>query len=98
MFCNLAGERADLFFVAGKQDKQKTACNAALRWTRRPLRGAGLAIGIVLVLGATGVAQAMLYEIKANDAVSMALAAVGASLIPAVRATTVQPVEVLREE
>jgi uncharacterized MnhB-related membrane protein len=53
---------------------------------------------IVLVLGATGVAQAMLYEIKANDAVSMALAAVGASLIPAVRATTVQPVEVLREE
>jgi putative ABC transport system permease protein len=69
------------------------------------LLGAGLAIGIVLVLGAGGVTQAMLYGIKANDAVSMALAlgalalvAVCASLIPAVRATAVQPVEVLREE
>lgn len=69
------------------------------------LLGAGLAIGIVLVLGAGGVAQAMLYGIKANDAVSMALAvaalslvAVGASLIPAVKATCVQPMEVLREE
>jgi putative ABC transport system permease protein len=69
------------------------------------LLGAGLAIGIVLVLGAGGVAQAMLYGIKANDAVSMALAvgalalvAVCASLIPALRATAVQPVEVLREE
>jgi len=69
------------------------------------LLGAGLAIGIVLVLGAGGVGQAMLYGVKANDAVSMALAvgalalvAVCASLIPAVRATAVQPVEVLREE
>ena len=66
---------------------------------------AGLAIGIVLVLGAGGVAQAMLYGIKANDAVSLglavgalALAAVCASLVPAARATRVQPVEVLREE
>src|SRR2546429_1569493 len=48
--------------------------------------------GIVLVLGAGGVGQAMLYGVKANDAVSMALAvgalalqAVGASRIPAVR-------------
>lgn len=69
------------------------------------LLGAGLAIGIVLVLGAGGVAQAMLYGIKANDRVSMALAvavlslvAVCASLIPAVKATYVQPMEVLREE
>ena len=69
------------------------------------LLGAGLAIGIVLVLGAGGVAQAMLYGIKANDAVSLglavgalAVAAVCATLIPAARATRVQPVEVLREE
>ena len=69
------------------------------------LLGAGLAIGIMLVLFAGGVAQAMLYGIKANDAVSMALAvgalalvAVCASLIPAMRATAVQPVDVLREE
>ena len=69
------------------------------------LLGAGLAIGIVLVLGAGGVAQAMLYGIKANDRVSMALAvavlslvAVCASLIPALKATYVQPMEVLREE
>jgi len=69
------------------------------------LLGAGLAIGIVLVLGAGGVAQAMLYGIKANDAVSLglavgalAVAAMCASLIPAARATGVQPAEVLREE
>jgi len=69
------------------------------------LLGAGLAIGVVLVLGAGGLTQAMLYGIKANDAVSLALAvgalavaAVCASLIPAARATGVQPVEVLREE
>lgn len=69
------------------------------------LLGAGLAIGIVLVLGAGGVAETMLYGIKANDAVSLglavgalAVAAVCASLIPAARATGVQPVEVLREE
>jgi len=66
---------------------------------------AGLAIGIVLVRGAGGVAQAMLYGIKANDAVSLglavgalAVAAVCASLIPAARATRVQPLEVLREQ
>jgi putative ABC transport system permease protein len=69
------------------------------------LLGAGLTIGVVLVLGAGGLTQAMLYGIKANDAVSLALAvgalavaAVIASLIPAARATGVQPVEVLREE
>ncbi len=69
------------------------------------LLGAGLAIGVVLVLGAGGLTQAMLYGVKANDAVSLALAvgalslaAVCASLIPAARATGVQPVEVLREE
>jgi ABC-type antimicrobial peptide transport system permease subunit len=36
------------------------------------LPGAGLAIGVVLVLAAGGLTQAMLYGIKANDAVSLA--------------------------
>jgi putative ABC transport system permease protein len=69
------------------------------------LLGTGLAIGIVLVLGAGRVAQTMLYGLKANDAVSLglavgalAVAAVCASVIPAARATGVQPVEVLREQ
>jgi predicted permease len=69
------------------------------------LLGVGLAIGIVLVLGAGRVAQTMLYGVAANDAVSLGLAvgvlsvaAVCASLIPAARATEVQPVEVLRKE
>lgn len=69
------------------------------------LLGAGLAIGIVLALGAGGVSQAMLYGVKSNDAASLALAmgtlalvAVCASLIPAVKAMSVQPMEVLREE
>jgi ABC-type antimicrobial peptide transport system permease subunit len=36
------------------------------------LPGAGLTIGVVLVLAAGGLTQAMLYGIKANDAVSLA--------------------------
>ena len=36
------------------------------------LLGAGLTIGVVLVLGAGGLTQAMLYGSKANDAVSLA--------------------------
>ena len=45
------------------------------------LLGAGLVIGIVLALGAGGVAQAMLYGVKANDVVSMALAAGALALV-----------------
>ncbi len=69
------------------------------------LLAVGLAIGGILVLAAGGAAGAMLFGVKANDTVSLAeamaalaLAAVCASLIPAARATGVQPVEVLREE
>jgi ABC-type antimicrobial peptide transport system permease subunit len=65
----------------------------------------GLGIGVILVLAVGSTARAMLFGVKASDAVSLAvamgglaLAAVCASLIPAVRATAVQPVEVLREE
>jgi putative ABC transport system permease protein len=69
------------------------------------LLGAGIAMGIVLVLAIGGLAKAMLYGIKANDVVSLGLAvgmlsvaAVCASMIPAARATGVQPMEVLRGE
>jgi len=69
------------------------------------LLGAGLVIGVVLVLGAGRLVQAMLYGVKVNDAVSLSLAvgalavaAMCASLIPAARAAGVQPVEVLRGE
>jgi predicted permease len=65
----------------------------------------GLGIGVVLVLVMGSAARAMLYGVKATDAASLALAmgglglaAVCASLIPAARATGLQPVEVLREE
>jgi putative ABC transport system permease protein len=69
------------------------------------LLGVGLVIGVVLVLAAGSAVRAMLFGVKANDLVSLALAmgglalaAVCASLVPAARATGVQPVEVLREE
>jgi hypothetical protein len=69
------------------------------------LLAVGLGIGMILVLAVGSTARAMLFGVKANDAVSLgvamgglALAAVCASLIPAARATAVQPVEVLREE
>jgi putative ABC transport system permease protein len=69
------------------------------------LLGAGLVIGVVLALAAGKAARAMLFGVKAHDVVSLAVAmgglalvAVCASLIPAARATSVQPVEVLREE
>ena len=69
------------------------------------LLGAGLVIGVILVLAAGNAARAMLFGVKANDAASLglgvgalAVAAVCASLIPAARATGVQPVEVLRED
>jgi putative ABC transport system permease protein len=65
----------------------------------------GLGIGVILVLAMGRAARAMLYGVKATDAASLALAmgglglaAVCASLIPAARATGLQPVEVLREE
>jgi putative ABC transport system permease protein len=69
------------------------------------LLGAGLVIGVILVLAAGNAARTMLFGVKTNDAASLglgvgvlAVAAVCASLIPAARATGVQPVEVLREE
>jgi len=69
------------------------------------LIGEGLAVGVILVLAAANATRAMLFGIRANDPTTLAmamgglaLAAVGASLIPAVRATGVQPVEILREE
>jgi putative ABC transport system permease protein len=69
------------------------------------LLAAGLAIGVILALVMGSAARAMLFGVKANDALTLAaamsalaLAAVCGCFIPAARATGVQPVEVLREE
>jgi putative ABC transport system permease protein len=69
------------------------------------LLAAGLAIGVVLVLAMGGAARVMLFGVKPSDGASLAMALAGlafvavcASLIPAARATGVQPAEVLREE
>ena len=69
------------------------------------LLGAELVIGTILAAAAGSVASAMLFGVTPRDPMSLALAigglalaAVCASLIPAARATGVQPVEVLREE
>jgi putative ABC transport system permease protein len=65
----------------------------------------GLVFGIVLVLAAGRSVQAILYGVKATDPstlgfsiAGMTLLALAASLLPALRAATVQPVETLREE
>jgi putative ABC transport system permease protein len=69
------------------------------------LLGIGLAFGVVLVILAGRAVQSLLFGLKATDPATMACATAGmaivalaASLIPARRAATVQPVEILREE
>lgn len=69
------------------------------------LLGLGLAVGLVLVLAAGRAVQSLLFGLKASDPATIAWAIAGlaavalaASLIPARRAATVQPVEILREE
>ena len=65
----------------------------------------GLAIGIVGALGATRVLAGFLYEVEPTDpltlgavSVVLLLVSAGACLIPARRATSVDPVSVLRSE
>ena len=69
------------------------------------LLGIGLAVGIVLSLAAGTAAASMLYGLKPSDPQTLAIAIAGisfiallASLLPARRATTVQPMAALREE
>jgi putative ABC transport system permease protein len=67
--------------------------------------GVGVLIGIILALAAGGAARTLLFGVTSMDPVSLALATTGltlvaicASFVPAARAITVQPMEVLREE
>jgi predicted permease len=65
----------------------------------------GLAIGIVLAIGAATLARSMLFGLQPSDPATIAIASVGlaavaaaASLLPAHRAATLDPVSALRED
>jgi putative ABC transport system permease protein len=65
----------------------------------------GLAVGMALALAASGAASTLLFGLKPNDpatlavaAAALALAAVGASYLPARRAARLDPMTALREE
>ena len=69
------------------------------------LLGTGLVIGTMLALSAGEIAASMLYGLKARDPLTLAAAlaamaaiALGASLLPAQRAASVDPMTALREE
>ena len=64
----------------------------------------GIALGAVLALAATRLIATFLYGVEATDPLTLALAAgilavtaLAAALLPAARAATVEPVDVLRE-
>jgi ABC-type antimicrobial peptide transport system permease subunit len=67
--------------------------------------GIGLVFGIALALGATRVLSGFLYEVEPTDPLTLAgvalvllLVSAAACVLPARRATGVNPVEVLRAE
>jgi ABC-type antimicrobial peptide transport system permease subunit len=67
--------------------------------------GVGVLIGTVLAVAAAGAARTLLFGVTPMDPISLALAIVSltlvalcASSVPAARAMTVEPMEVLREE
>ena len=69
------------------------------------LAGAGIGIGLLLALGTTGFAAAMLYEVSARDpvvfggvALLLAGVALGAAFLPARRASLFDPNAALRAE
>jgi putative ABC transport system permease protein len=75
-----------------------------LRWALS-LASAGIAVGAIGALGVTRLMEGLLFDVPTTDVATfgvvsliMALAAVTASLVPAVRATRVDPVQVLKSE
>ena len=67
--------------------------------------GIGLMLGIAVALGSTRVLAGFLYEVEPTDPLTFAIVAVvlllvcaAACLVPARRATGVDPAEVLRAE
>jgi hypothetical protein len=69
------------------------------------LLGVGLAVGIVLVIAAGRSVQALLFGLRPTDPLTLCLAMAGmtvvalfASLLPALRAAAVQPIQTLREQ
>ena len=85
------------------------ATEASVRWRvlghALRLAGAGVTAGLLAALWLGGVLDGMLYETAPHDPVSLVavaglliLTAILASLVPARRATRIQPVEALREE
>jgi predicted permease len=69
------------------------------------LTGAGIAIGLTVALASTRYLEALLHEISPTDAKTyavltalVAIAALAASYVPALRATRIDPVDTLRVE
>jgi ABC-type antimicrobial peptide transport system permease subunit len=69
------------------------------------LLAVGLAIGVVLAIGAAGFARSLLFGLQPSDPVTIAVAAlalasvaIAASALPARRAASLDPVAALREE
>lgn len=75
-----------------------------LKWSLA-LVGAGIALGLVGAIGLTGLIEGLLFGVPTTDPVTfgmvaglMVTAALLASLVPAIRATRVDPIEVLKSE
>jgi len=69
------------------------------------LSGAGIAAGALIAFAASGVLRSLLYDVSARDPIVFAGAALGLAavalagyLIPAARASRVEPVVALRSE
>jgi putative ABC transport system permease protein len=74
-------------------------------WEAGTLLAVGLGVGTVLALGAAALARSLLFGLKPTDPATFVLAALGlaavavlASLLPAHRAATLDPVTALRDE
>ena len=82
--------------------------NDVLRLVARetaPMVGIGIIVGLVAALGLTRLARTMLYEIQPNDpttfagvAITLTVVAIVAALVPARRASRVDPVIAIRSE